>query len=234
MIDRITPDQLDLPTPCPEHDVRSLLGHVADVMARVRLMGEGGNPMANGTVDVTAVPDDGWFDLFRSRAHEVQAAWTDPAALERTIVLPWATAPGAAMLGTYTSELTVHTWDLATATGQHPQWDDEVVAFGFGAISRGIPAADRRARFEEVVADDAARAAPVGAALRRSGRGAGGRVRHRPARRLDRPPALTTADPARPGVAHHRSARRRAGSVPIPRSSRSARTFRGTRSTVAS
>ncbi len=94
-----------------------------------------------------------WFDLFRSRAHAVQEAWTDAAALDRTVALPWATASGAGMLANYTSELTVHTWDLATATGQHPQWDEEVVAVGFGAISRGLPAGGRRARFDEIVAD---------------------------------------------------------------------------------
>jgi uncharacterized protein (TIGR03086 family) len=152
VIDSIRPDQLDLPTACHEHDVRSLLGHVVDVMARVRLVGEGGDPMANGQVDVTAVADDGWFDLFRSRAHEVQAAWTDAAALDRTVVLPWATTTGAGALASYTSELTVHTWDLARATGQHPTWDDEVVAVAFGAISRGLPAEGRLAMFEAYAA----------------------------------------------------------------------------------
>jgi uncharacterized protein (TIGR03086 family) len=162
VIDAVTPDQLDRPTPCAEHDVRSLLGHVVDVMARIRLMGEGGDPMANGRVDVTAVPDDGWFELFRTRADQVQVAWTDPASLDRTVVLPWVTASGAAMLATYTSELTVHTWDLATATGHHPQWDDEVVAVAFAASCRTIPAEGRRAAFEAVIATMPPEVRPAG------------------------------------------------------------------------
>jgi uncharacterized protein (TIGR03086 family) len=78
----------------------------------------------------------------------VQAAWTDAAALDRTVVLPWATMTGAGALASYTSELTVHTWDLARATGQHPAWDDQVVGVAFGAISRGLPADGRLAMFE--------------------------------------------------------------------------------------
>ena len=161
VIDAISPEQLDRPTPCHELDVRGLLGHVADVMARVRLIGEGGNPMANGQVDVAGVADDGWFDLFRSRAYEVQMAWTDAAVLDREVVLPWATTTGAGALASYTSELTVHTWDLARATGQHPRWDDEVVAVGFGAIRRTLPARDRTAMFETIVAKMPAGARPT-------------------------------------------------------------------------
>ena len=152
VIEATTPDQLDLPTPCQALDVRGLLGHLTDVMERVRRIGAGEDPMGNELLDVSTVADDAWFDLFRSRAHAVQDAWTDPAALERTVALPWATTSGAGMLANYTSELTVHTWDLATATDQHPQWDDEVIAVGFGAISRGLPVDGRQARFDQIVA----------------------------------------------------------------------------------
>ncbi|MGZ4727390.1 MAG: TIGR03086 family metal-binding protein [Acidimicrobiales bacterium] len=161
VIDAVTPDQLGLPTPCDDYDVRGLLGHVVDVMARVRLIGEGSDPMANSRVDVTTVADDGWFDLFRGRAHEVQVAWTDPAALERTVVLPWATSTGAGALASYTSELTVHTWDLARATGLHPAWDDQVVAVGYGAITRGLPASGRLAMFEAFASRMPAEARPT-------------------------------------------------------------------------
>jgi uncharacterized protein (TIGR03086 family) len=152
VIEATTSDQLELPTPCHDLDVRGLLGHITDVMERVRRIGAGEDPMGNELLDVSTVADDAWFDLFRSRSQAVQDAWTDAAALDRTVTLPWATASGAGMLSNYTSELTVHTWDLATATGQHPQWDDEVVAVGFGAISRGLPAGGRQARFDQIVA----------------------------------------------------------------------------------
>ena len=57
------------------------------------------------------------------------------------------------MLAQYTNELSVHTWDLAQATGQEPVWDDSVLAVGFAAIQFGMPAGGRAARFAEVAAN---------------------------------------------------------------------------------
>ena len=48
-------------------------------------------------------------------------------------------------------ELTVHTWDLATATGQQPDWDDTVVTAALEARPI-LPAENRRAVFEEISA----------------------------------------------------------------------------------
>ena len=44
--------------------------------------------------------------------------WADDALLDLTVELPWATLSGTEVLASYTGELTLHTWDLATATGQ--------------------------------------------------------------------------------------------------------------------
>nr|WP_231514501.1 hypothetical protein [Mycobacterium sp. URHB0044] len=55
------------------------------------------------------------------------------------MALPWIEGSGAEVLASYFSELTVHTWDLATATGQQPDWDDTVVAAAFDAARRILP-----------------------------------------------------------------------------------------------
>lgn len=57
--------------------------------------------------------------------------------------MPWATLPGAALLAMYTNELTVHTWDLAHATGQEPEWSQPVLETALGAIQMGLPAENR-------------------------------------------------------------------------------------------
>ncbi len=148
----VRPEQLDQPTPCDQFDVSALLGHLLVVLRRVALLGEGGDPMALPRV-VAGVADDEWLATWTRDAHRVQAAWTDDATLGRMMVLPWVTAPGAAMLAMYTSELTVHTWDLATATGQQPEWDDQVVAVSLEAALRGLPSGDREAAFAELMAN---------------------------------------------------------------------------------
>jgi uncharacterized protein (TIGR03086 family) len=144
----VQPGQLTAATPCDEYDVRTLIGHMVAVLDRVTLMGEGSDPMASPRL-VTGVDDDGWHAAWTNAAHRVQAAWTDDAALDRTVVLPWAQAPGADMLAMYSSELSVHTWDLARATGQQPQWNEQVLEIALVA-SGGLPDGDRAAAFEQM------------------------------------------------------------------------------------
>ena len=67
------------------------------------------------------------------------------------MALPWIQGSGADVLTSYFSELTVHTWDLAAATGQQPHWDDTVVTAALKA-RQILPAENRRALFEEISA----------------------------------------------------------------------------------
>jgi uncharacterized protein (TIGR03086 family) len=148
VIERVCPEQLDGPTPCTDFDVRTLLGHLVAVLDRVARLGRGEDPFGFAA---RAVPDDGWHAAWSEAAHGVQAAWADDAVLERTISLPWQEGPGAQILTGYLSELTVHTWDLATATGQHVVWDDDVVAAAL-EMRFGLPAEGREAIFAAVSA----------------------------------------------------------------------------------
>jgi hypothetical protein len=49
----------------------------------------------------------------------------------------------------YTNELTVHTWDLARATGQDPEWDPAVLEVSWAAIRSQLPMADRAPMWAE-------------------------------------------------------------------------------------
>jgi uncharacterized protein (TIGR03086 family) len=146
----VGPDQLDRPTPCEQYNVRDLLGHLVIVLGRVAGIGRGEDPMAMPFVPPT-VADDGWGTAWRAAAHEVQAAWADDDALARTVVLPWHQGPGAEILAGYVNEITVHQWDLATATGQSPDWDPTVVQVAFDAIREILPAEGRAERFAAIV-----------------------------------------------------------------------------------
>ena len=152
VIGAIRPDQLDLPTPCPEYDVRGLLGHMVGAMRRVVAMGEGRNPLSVVPM-VDGVPDDGWPQAWAEVAHACQAAFTDDAALEQEVVLPWRTGTAAEQLLGYLNEVTVHTWDLAQATGQDPEWDPEVLETAWAAIHTSLPVAERADLFEAITAN---------------------------------------------------------------------------------
>jgi len=89
----VSPGQLDLPTPCPEYDVRALLSHIVGGLNRVAIVGEGGGALAR-PARADGVPDDGWLAAYRTAAARAIAAWAVISASSRspasciTIVTP--------------------------------------------------------------------------------------------------------------------------------------------------
>jgi len=110
-------DQLTQPTPCEKWDVGQLVAHLALDPANMLDMATGGSP------DWSAVPDrvDDPAGTFRAGAEALVAHWQqtdDPA--------DWQIA-----------ELAVHTWDVATATGQPVDaLDPEVAERGLAFMSQ--------------------------------------------------------------------------------------------------
>jgi uncharacterized protein (TIGR03086 family) len=139
-------DQLTDPTPCTDMNVRAMLTHLVGVLDRVAALGNGEDPFG---VAETPVADDRWADAWKEAGTRAADAWRDDTVLERPMALPWIQGSGAEVLASYFSELTVHTWDLAMATGQQPVWDDTVVTAALEA-RQILPAENRRALFEEI------------------------------------------------------------------------------------
>ncbi len=86
--------------------------------------------------------NSGWGDDYRSAAHDVTLAWSDPAKLDQVLDVPWNASPGAALMFSYTVELAVHGWDLAKATGREFTIDDDLL-HGALVVARWIPAEGR-------------------------------------------------------------------------------------------
>ena len=150
VIAAVRADQLSNPTPCTEYDVRQLLRHLVGVLPRVTAMGRGDDPMRVAAPEIDTMADDDVLPAWRAAVAQATAAWADESALERTIVLPWATDTGAAALVGYVSEITVHTWDIAHATGQTPTWNAEAVENAYALIRYWLPGEGRAEIFAEV------------------------------------------------------------------------------------
>jgi uncharacterized protein (TIGR03086 family) len=148
LVAAVRPDQLDLPTPCDEYDVRALLGHLLNVLDRITAIGRGADPFALALREVA----DGFVAEWKAAAADLEVVWADDAALAIPSPLPWAPGTGADVLISYVSELTVHSWDLATATGQAVAWDDEVVALAASRMEF-LPPTDRAAIFAPIKAN---------------------------------------------------------------------------------
>jgi len=108
-LDRVSgaTDQLDAGTPCDEWDVRTLLDHVLETQRYFATSARGGDASPPSPTPPPTLSDDPVADVRHAR-EEVLAAFGEPGAIDKT---------GPA-LGIAFSDLLLHTWDLARATGQ--------------------------------------------------------------------------------------------------------------------
>ena len=132
----IRDDQLTASTPCPDYTVADLLDHVAGLSlaftdAARRQSGPGGS---GGTGDASRLTTD-WRTSIPAGLARLAEAWADPAAYAGLtyagpIEMP---APVAALVAL--DEVVVHGWDLARATDQPYDPDEQAVLAALGFAS---------------------------------------------------------------------------------------------------
>jgi hypothetical protein len=86
LIDSVGTDQLALPTPCDEYDVRALLGHLFTVVKRIDLALQGGNPLE---IPVVTTGIDDHSGEWKTRRAALDETLADDAVLGRICTLPW-------------------------------------------------------------------------------------------------------------------------------------------------
>ena len=123
LIAAIEPGQAGLPTPCGGWDVRALVGHLTGQALRNFLAAVRGES-ADWQAPAEEIGGD-WAAAFRDRAAPLRAAWR-AADLDRPVTGPGGQAPLRARADHQITELTVHDWDLARATGQLARLDPEL------------------------------------------------------------------------------------------------------------
>jgi uncharacterized protein (TIGR03086 family) len=127
------------PTGCPGWNVRDLVTHVVygnrlfAAILRGDLPGPpAGAPSAGGSGQPASdLPgsDLAGSDLpgaYREAAAELLAAFSRPGVMDETFTMPFGTVPGSTALHLRITELLVHGWDLAQATGQHADFPDDL------------------------------------------------------------------------------------------------------------
>jgi uncharacterized protein (TIGR03086 family) len=123
----VRPDQAALPTPCAGWDVRTLVNHVVDEVLR---FAEATATGVRGDSDGDVLGAD-WTGAFERAAAALLAAWRSPGALERTTRFPGGEVPATWTIGQHVTELAVHAWDIAVATGQSTDLDPVVGGAAF-------------------------------------------------------------------------------------------------------
>lgn len=116
MAGRVRPDQLDDATPCREWTVAELLEHMG-----------GGTSYLLSALGVEHQPPGSDVTLYGAAVVRCVEELRRPGVLDRRCMSPagfeWSLAEATA--GTFMDQL-VHTWDLATATGQDTKLDPEL------------------------------------------------------------------------------------------------------------
>ena len=99
--------QLDAETPCDGWDVRTLLNHMLETQRYFISAGRGEDASPPSPTPPTIISKDPAADFDAARA-EMLETYGDPAVIEKT----------GSSLGIAASDLLLHGWDLARATGQ--------------------------------------------------------------------------------------------------------------------
>ena len=139
-VHRVQPDQWDLPTPCTEWDVRTLVNHVVgENRWAVPLFGGGTIAEVGDRFDGDLLGADP-VAMWDESAAEALSVVDEMGAMERTVHLSFGDFPGREYAMQLFADLLVHGWDLARATGQDGTLDPELVAACAGWFAELAPA----------------------------------------------------------------------------------------------
>lgn len=134
VVDAITEDQWDAATPCTEWDVRDLVNHmVAENLWAVPLL-------AGSTIDEVGddfegeVLGDDPRQTHREAAERAQET-ADTVDLSRTVHLSFGDVEAEFFLRQRATDMIIHAWDLAVATGQDTSMDPELARLGYEATA---------------------------------------------------------------------------------------------------
>jgi uncharacterized protein (TIGR03086 family) len=161
------------PTPCAGWSVRDLVGHVVagNALFARALGGQYQDPAGPaGPGDAALLP------AYRDSAAALVEAFGQPGVLGKIVTVPFGTVPGVVALHLRITEVLVHGWDLATATGQHAAFPadlaEQELAFSIEKLS-DIPPGRRPFAPPQPVAADAPALDRLAACLGRSVAGQG-------------------------------------------------------------
>jgi uncharacterized protein (TIGR03086 family) len=116
-------DKLDAETPCDDWDVRTLLDHILETQRYFLGSARGEDAPPPSPTPPATLSDDPMAD-FEAVRRDMLDAYGEPGAIEKT---------GLA-LGVAFSDVLVHAWDLARATGQYATMPDGLAAAAYEMV----------------------------------------------------------------------------------------------------
>jgi uncharacterized protein (TIGR03086 family) len=133
ILDAITEDQWDVASPCTDWSVREVADHlVAGNDLFTRALG--------GNLPTAPDAEAGVAQAYHRSARQLLRTFSEPGVTARVVQVPFGAVPGAIALQLRLTEILVHGWDLARATGQDPLFPEEAAE---QALAFTIPMLER-------------------------------------------------------------------------------------------
>ncbi len=115
---------LNAGTPCDEWDVRTLINHVLDTQNYFAGVARGERPSPPAAVPPDLIGGDEPLAVFEQARQETSSAFAMPGTIDKT----------GPSLGIASSDLLLHGWDLAKATGQDTTMPEGLPAVAYEMI----------------------------------------------------------------------------------------------------
>ncbi len=122
LIDGVKPDQAKLPTPCTDWNVRQLVNHTVFDLKVFETMVNGAE---RPTPDDNLIGDD-WSAAYKKASRGLLDAWNKRGIEGKMPPSRLGELPATWALGQHLSDIAVHGWDIARATGQPTEQDPEI------------------------------------------------------------------------------------------------------------
>ena len=134
----VTSGQINSGTPCTEWSVQSLINHALAVQSFANAVVSKGTPdmAAMGQVD-HALPSEGAGAAFKAITDTTLAA-LKVANLEDVVETPFGAMPSGNFIMIPITDMIIHKWDLAKATGQSATIDNALAEIGLMALTPAL------------------------------------------------------------------------------------------------
>ena len=131
----------DNATPCEGWTALDIARHLVTVFGKAVVAPTGADLLA--FPEIADVDLAGIVAAVDQAAVGMHAAWSDDATLATMINAPWGTMPGAAVLGVWSGETLVHTWDLAVSIGVELNWPEPDTSINLERTMEFLPESGR-------------------------------------------------------------------------------------------
>jgi uncharacterized protein (TIGR03086 family) len=142
VIPGIQAEHLQKQTPCTDWDVHALMDHMIGSMRFFAARAAGDMKASPQPVSTTSCEEAA--QQLRDGIKAAAEAWHRPGALDGTLQAPWGEVPAEFMANITVTEMLMHGWDLAHATGQRMTVDDAFAEDQL-TLARAALTPDRRA-----------------------------------------------------------------------------------------